>query len=83
MADGDEIGAAADRIAKHGFVETGLGVGVGIAMRRRLVDGIGDFVPDRLNGAEVGDDGVKIVRQQCLVEIRSITAASGTPARRP
>ena len=63
MADGDEISAAPDWIGEHGFVESRFGVRIGIAVRRRLVDRVGGFAPDRFDGVKVGDDGVEIVRQ--------------------
>jgi len=50
------------------LIETGLGVGIGIAVHWRLVHGIGDFVAHRLEVAKISDDGVEIVRQQRPVE---------------
>ncbi len=62
MADADQVSAAPDRIGKHGFIESGLGVGIGIAAHRGLVQGVGGFVPDRLYSAQIGDNGVEIAR---------------------
>ena len=70
MADRDQIGAAPDGIGQHRLAESGVGVGIGIAPHRDLVDGIGDFVADRRHAAQIGNDGVEVVGQQRLVEIR-------------
>ena len=83
MADGDEIAAAFDRIGEHRLAKTGLGVGVGVAMHRRLVDRLRNRVLDRLDGVQIGDHRVEIVRQQRLVEIGGHHGASATPARWP
>ena len=39
MADRDEVGAAPDRIGKPRSVESGLGVGIGIALQVSLYTG--------------------------------------------
>jgi len=62
-------GAAPNRIAEHGFVKSLVRVGIGIAVDGGFVNRIGYLVADRLDGAQIGDDGIEIFRQERLVEI--------------
>ena len=70
MADGDEIEAALDLVVEVGLRIGLLGARENVMRQRDLVDRVRHLVLDRLQAAQIGDDGVQIPRREDRIERR-------------